>query len=75
MISFSQELLGGCGFSLIPPEGLHATISANPLLLLLTKSVMAYAKKQSRLAIFRGKRRSKNGIGMLVSSLMVRRRT
>ena len=30
MISFEQELLGSCGFSLIPPNGLHTTISANP---------------------------------------------
>ena len=30
MTSFGQELLGGRGFSLIPHEGLHAIISANP---------------------------------------------
>ena len=30
MTSFRQELLGGRGFSLIPHEGLHAIISANP---------------------------------------------
>ena len=30
MTSFGQKLLGGRGFSLIPPKGLHAIISANP---------------------------------------------
>ena len=40
-------------FSLIPPVGLHATISANPRLLLPTKFVVAYARKQSRFAIFK----------------------
>ena len=50
--SFGQELLSGCGFSLIPPKGLHANISANPRLLPHTKSMVAYARKQSRPAIF-----------------------
>ena len=45
MISFDQELLGGRGFSLIPPEGLHAIIFVNPCLLLPTKSMVAYARK------------------------------
>ena len=40
MTSFGRELLGGRGFSLIPLEGLHAIISANPQLLLPTKSVV-----------------------------------
>ena len=31
--------------SLIPPEGLLAIISANPRLLLPTKSMVAYARK------------------------------
>ena len=52
MTSFEQELLGSREFSLIPPDGLSAIISANPWLLLLTKSVVAYARKQSRSAIF-----------------------
>ncbi|XP_050287237.1 uncharacterized protein LOC126726153 isoform X2 [Quercus robur] len=52
MISFGQELFGGCGFSLIPLEGLLAIISANPRLLLLTKSMVVYVRKQSRSAIF-----------------------
>ena len=52
MTSFGRELLGGCGFSLILPKGLHAIISANPQLLLPTKSMVAYARKQSRSAIF-----------------------
>ena len=52
MTSFEQELLGSREFSLIPPDGLSAIISANPWLLLPTKSVVAYARKQSRSAIF-----------------------
>lgn len=52
MTSFKQELLGSCEFSLIPPDRLHAVISANPRLLLPTKSMVAYAKKQSQLTIF-----------------------
>ena len=52
MTSFGQELLGGHGFSPIPPEGLHAIISTNPRLLLPTKSMVAYARKQSKSAIF-----------------------
>ncbi|KAK9996732.1 hypothetical protein SO802_021418 [Lithocarpus litseifolius] len=50
--SFGQELLGERGFSLIPSEGLHTIIFANPLLLLPTKSVVVYARKQSKFAIF-----------------------
>ena len=52
MTSFEQELLGSRGFSLIPPDGLSAIISSNPRLLLLTKSMVVYAKKQSWSAIF-----------------------
>ncbi|KAL4606857.1 hypothetical protein ACB092_09G134500 [Castanea dentata] len=52
MTSFEQELLGSRGFSLIPPSGLHATISANLQLLLPTKSVVAYTRKQSWSTIF-----------------------
>ena len=59
MTSFGQELLGGHGFSLIPPEGLHAIIFSNPWLLLPTKSVVAYARKQSRSAIFEWQRKEK----------------
>ena len=47
MTSFEQELLGSREFFLIPPNGLSAIISANPWLLLPTKSMVAYAKKQS----------------------------
>ena len=46
MILFEQELLGSRGFSLIPPDGLNAVISANPRLLVPTKSMVTYAKKQ-----------------------------
>ena len=52
MISFGQELLGGRGFSIIPFEGLHAIIFTNPWLLLRTKFMLAYARKQSRFIIF-----------------------
>ena len=52
MTSFKKELFGSCGFSLIPPNGLGAVISVNPRLLLPTKSMLAYARKQSRSAIF-----------------------
>ena len=52
MISFEQELVGSRGFSLIPPDGLSMVISANPRLLLPSKFVLAYARKQNRSAIF-----------------------
>ena len=52
MITFGQELLGGRGFSIIPSEGLHAIIFTNPWLLLPTKFMLAYARKQSRSIIF-----------------------
>ena len=51
MTSFEQELLGSCGFSLIPPDGLGMVISASPRLLLPSKSMLAYIKKQGRSAI------------------------
>ncbi|KAK9988301.1 hypothetical protein SO802_028540 [Lithocarpus litseifolius] len=51
--SFEKELLGSHGFSLIPPNGLHAIFFfANPRLLLPTKFVVAYTRKQSLSAIF-----------------------
>ena len=53
MTSFEQELLGSRGFSLIPPDSLSAVISTNPQLLLPSKSVLAYPRKQSRYAIFK----------------------
>ena len=52
MTSFEQELIDSCGFSLIPPDRLSMVISANPWLLLPSKSVLTYAKKQSWSAIF-----------------------
>ena len=45
MTSFEQELLGSYGFSLIPPDRLGMVISANPRLLLPSKSVLAYVRK------------------------------
>ena len=59
MTSFGQELLDGRGFSLIPPEDLRAIISTNPRLLLPTKFVVAYARKQSKSKIFEWKVKEK----------------
>ena len=53
MTSFEQELVGCCGFSLIPPDGLNIVISANPQLLLPSKSVLVYARKHNQSAIFK----------------------
>ena len=52
MTSFEQELVGSRSFSLIPPDGLSMVISANPRLLLPSKSMLAYTKKQNPSAIF-----------------------
>ena len=52
MDSFVTELAGSRGFSLIPPEGLSTVASANPRLLLPSRAILAYARKQSRSAIF-----------------------
>ena len=59
MISFGHELLGGHRFSLVPSKGLHAIIFVNPWLLLPTKSVVAYPRKQSKLAIFKWRENEK----------------
>ena len=59
MTSIGQELLGGRGFSLIPPKDLSAIISANPWLLLPSKFVVAYARKQMKSAIFEWKEKEK----------------
>ena len=50
--TFVAELAGSRGFSLIPPEGLGMVVSVNLRLLLPSKSILAYARKQSRSAIF-----------------------
>ena len=52
MTSFEQELAGSRSFSLIPPEGLGMVVLPNPRLLLPSKSMLAYARKQNRSAIF-----------------------
>ena len=52
MTSFGQELVGSRGSSLIPPDGLDMVVSPNPRLLLPSKSMLAYARKQNRSAIF-----------------------
>ena len=52
MTSFEQELVGSHGFSLIPPDGLSMVISANPRLLLPSKSMLTYTRKQNPSAIF-----------------------
>ena len=51
-ITFVYELTGSRGFSLIPPDGLGMVVSVNPHLLLPSKSVLAYARKQNWSAIF-----------------------
>ena len=53
MTSFEQELAGSRGFSLIPPKGLSMVVSPNPRLLLPSKSMLAYARKQNWSAIFK----------------------
>ena len=45
MTSLEKELVGSRGFSLIPPDGLGMVVSANPCLLLPSKSVLAYTRK------------------------------
>ena len=52
MTSFEQKLVGSHGFSLIPPDGLSMVVSANPRLLLPSKSVLEYTRKQNPSAIF-----------------------
>jgi len=52
MTSFEKELVDSCGFSLIPLDGLSMVISVNSRLLLPSKFVLAYARKQNRSAIF-----------------------
>ena len=52
MTSFEKELIGSRGFSPVPLDGLSAIISVNPRLLLPSKSVLAYARKQNRSGIF-----------------------
>ena len=52
MASFKQELMGSRGFFLIPPNRFSAVILANPRLLLPSKFVLAYARKQNRSASF-----------------------
>ena len=52
MTSFEQELIGSRGFSPIPPDELNMVISANPQLLLPSKFVLAYARKQNWSTIF-----------------------
>ena len=44
--------MGSHGFSLVPPDGLSTIISSNPQLLFPFKSMLAYARKQSRSTIF-----------------------
>ena len=45
MTSFEKKLVGSRGFSLIPLDGLGMDVSANPRLLLPSKSVLAYTRK------------------------------
>ena len=52
MATFVDELAGSRGFSLITPNELGMVVSVNPRLLFPSKSVLAYARKQSQSAIF-----------------------
>ena len=52
MATFVDELVDSRGFSLIPHDGLGMVVSVNPRLILPSKSVLAYARKQNRSAIF-----------------------
>ena len=52
LTTFVDELTGSRGFSLIPPDGLGMVVSVNPRLLLPSKFVLTYARKQNRSAIF-----------------------
>ena len=52
MTSFEQELVGSSNFSLITSNRLSMVILANPRLLMPSKSVLAYTRKQNPSAIF-----------------------
>ena len=52
MTTFMDELVGSRGFSLSPLDGLGMVISVNPRLLLPSKFVLVYARRQNRSAIF-----------------------
>ena len=52
MTSFEQELVGSSNFSLITSNRLSMVILANPRLLMPSKSVLAYTRKQNPFAIF-----------------------
>ena len=47
MTTFVDKLVGSRDFSLIPPDGLGMVISVNPRLLLPSKSVLVYARRQN----------------------------
>ena len=74
MTSFEQELVGSRSFSLIPPNELNIVISANPQLLLPSKSVLAYTRKQNPSVIFEWDEEKKGGISTLVNILQVERK-
>ena len=52
MTTFENKLMGSRDFFLILSDRLSMVISVNPRLLLPSKSVVAYAKRQNRSAIF-----------------------
>ena len=74
MDSFVAELSGSHVFSLIPPEGLSAVASANPRLLLPSRSVLAYTRKQSRSAIFEWDAEKRGWFYILVTIPLVGRK-
>ena len=72
MTSFRQEMLGGRGFSLTPPEGLHALPTHgcySP-----PSSWWHMLGNKASPPYLSGKRRRNDGICMLVSILWVGRR-
>ena len=66
--------MGSRGFSLIPLDGLSMVISANPHLLLPSKSVLGMPGSRTGLPSLNGMRRREGGIGILVIILQARRR-
>ena len=52
MTSFYEDIMGSRGFLLIPPQGLHVVLSPNLRLLVPTRSMVTYARKQNMSVIF-----------------------
>ena len=74
MTSFVKELLGTRGFSLIPPDGLGAVISANPQCFCPLSLCWHTLGNKVGLLYLSGLRKRKGGSGMLVTIPRVRKR-